>query len=312
MVGAGPFARLTAQAAISLNVDFRVLAAAPHDPAAQVALFSVMKTPGYRIAEFAESCHVLTFEDFRHPAVAQLPGLERLTEVRPGARAVRLAGSGWAELLREHGACVCAGDPSAQEQQLAVLVARSPKGQGASYPVVRLVRQGGECVEVIAPAPLIDADLAVSAQGLALRLAAEFDVTGLMTVEFVASNAEILVTGLVLGPHDAGLWSVEGSRTSQFSQLVRALLDLPFGTTATSAGFAVTVKVIGGQDDDLYPRLVHVLAADPGVSAHLYGIPSGPGQQIGHVTVTGEDLSQVRDRAWRAASYLGMASEDRA
>lgn len=247
------------------------------------------------------------FEDFRHPGVALLGGPERVADFRPAAPALRLAGDGWAELLREQGIGVYG--EAAPEHRLAVQVARSPKGQGAAYPVVRLTSQDGVCVEVVAPAPSIDADVAVSAQWAALKLAAAYDVTGLLTVEFVAEGDDVLVTGVALGPHDAGLWSVEGARTSQFSQFVRAVLDLPFGTTVTSASYAASVKVIGGDDDDLYPRLVHVMAADPGVAVHLYGVPAGPGQLIGHVTVTGDDLSQVRDRAWQAANYLGILSQ---
>ncbi len=217
-----------------------------------------------------------------------------------------LVEDGWQDLLRERGIGVYEGEPG--EQRFAVVVARSPKGQGASYPVVLITGQTGASVEVVAPAPGFDADVAVRAQWLAFTLAGEFAVTGLMAVEFVVAGSEVLVTRIALGPHEAALWSLDGARTSQFSQLLRAVLDLPLGTTATSAAYTATVAIVGGDDSDLYPRLTHVLAADPGVSVHLYDVRSGPGQRIGHVAVTGADPDQVRDRAREAANYLGIAS----
>ena len=63
------------------------------------------------------------------------------------------------------------------------------------------------------------------------------------------------------------------------------------------------VNVLGGEPD-LYSRLIHVMAADPGVKVHLYGKAVRPGRKVGHVTVAGEDVAQLRDRAWRAANYL--------
>src|SRR5262249_5416262 len=61
---------------------------------------------------------------------------------------------------------------------------------------------------------------------------------------------------------------------------------------------------------DLHSRFVHVMAADPGVKVHLYGKAVRPGRKIGHVTVAGDDLPRLRDRAWRAASYLSCGTEE--
>jgi len=98
--------------------------------------------------------------------------------------------------------------------------------------------------------------------------------------------------------------------TSQFEQHLRAILDLPLGQPTLTAGSAVMVNVLGGEDSDLYSRLVHVMAADPGVKVHLYGKRVRPGRKVGHVTVAGDDVGQLRDRAWRAANYLSLGVEE--
>jgi 5-(carboxyamino)imidazole ribonucleotide synthase len=188
--------------------------------------------------------------------------------------------------------------------ELAALVARSPYGQGAAYPVVQTVQRDGICREVLAPAPGLPAALAADAQSLALRLAAELGVTGLLAVELFWARDGLLVNELAMRPHNCGHWTIEGARTSQFEQHLRAVLDLPLGATAPAAPRVVMANVLGGDDGDLHARLHHVLAADPALRVHLYGKPSRPGRKIGHVTALGTDVAELRDRAMAAASYL--------
>jgi 5-(carboxyamino)imidazole ribonucleotide synthase len=114
----------------------------------------------------------------------------------------------------------------------------------------------------------------------------------------------LLVNELAMRPHNSAHWTIEGARTSQFEQHLRAVLDLPLGATAPAAPRVVMANVLGGDDGDLYARLHHVLAADPGLRVHLYGKPSRPGRKIGHVTALGTDVAELRDRAMSAASYL--------
>ncbi len=109
-------------------------------------------------------------------------------------------------------------------------------------------------------------------------------------------------------PHNSGHWTIDAATTSQFEQHLRAVLDLPLGAPGMTTPSAVMVNVLGG-DPDLYSRLVHVMAADPGVKVHLYGKVARPGRKVGHVTVAGADVGQLRDRAWRAANYLSLGSE---
>jgi 5-(carboxyamino)imidazole ribonucleotide synthase len=189
-------------------------------------------------------------------------------------------------------------------RELAALVARSPYGQGASYPIVETVQVDGICHEVIAPAPGLHPDRAEEAQRLALNIADELGVTGLLAVELFETDDGVLVNELAMRPHNSGHWTIEGARTSQFEQHLRAVLDLPLGDTRPTAKYAVMANVLGGDDPRIYPRYIHVMAHDPGVKVHFYGKEIRPGRKIGHVTALGDDLDDVRERARHAADYL--------
>jgi 5-(carboxyamino)imidazole ribonucleotide synthase len=200
-------------------------------------------------------------------------------------------------------------------RELAALVARSPSGQGAAYPVVQTVQVDGICREVIAPAPGLNRELAVEAAEMALRIASALDVLGLLAVELFETPQGLLVNELAMRPHNSGHWTIEGSRTSQFEQHLRAVLDLPLGSPspAVPGGCTVMANLLGGTDPDIYDRYIHVMAADPGVKVHFYGKEARLGRKIGHVTVVGvpgDDVGSLRDRARRAASYLRWGTED--
>jgi 5-(carboxyamino)imidazole ribonucleotide synthase len=216
-----------------------------------------------------------------------------------------------------HGVALLAEEFVPFRRELAALVARSPSGQGAAYPVVQTVQLDGICREVIAPAPGLDPDTAVEAEALALRIAAELGVTGLLAVElFEARDGRLLVNELAMRPHNSGHWTIEGARTSQFEQHLRAVLDLPLGSCAPatpSGQFTVMANLLGGTDPDVFDRYLHVMAADPAVKVHFYGKEVRLGRKIGHVTIVGspdDDVVELRDRARRAASYLRWGTED--
>ncbi|MBB4705922.1 5-(carboxyamino)imidazole ribonucleotide synthase [Sphaerisporangium siamense] len=191
------------------------------------------------------------------------------------------------------------------EREVAVLVARSPHGQGVSYPVVETVQRDGICVEVIAPAPGLDPEHAAHAQHVALKIANELGVTGLLAVEmFQLPGGGFVVNELAMRPHNSGHWTIEGARTSQFEQHLRAVLDLPLGSPAPAAPVVVMANLLGGADPDVFRRYEHVMAHDPGVKIHFYGKEVRPGRKIGHVTALGTDLDEVRARARHAAVHL--------
>ena len=213
-----------------------------------------------------------------------------------------------------HPVAVFAEEHVAFDAELAALVARSPHGQAAAYPVVQTVQRGGVCHEVLAPAPGLPARRAREAQRMALELAAELGVTGLLAVELFESQGELLVNELAMRPHNSGHWTIEGARTSQFEQHLRAVLDLPLGDPRMAAPQVAMANVFGAgtgtASPDIFARYEHVMAADPGVKVHLYGKQVRPGRKIGHVTALGGDMAGLRARARRAAAYLATGTEE--
>jgi 5-(carboxyamino)imidazole ribonucleotide synthase len=194
-------------------------------------------------------------------------------------------------------------------RELAAVVARSPFGQGAAWPVVETVQRDGICVEVVAPAPGLDDARADEAQALALRIAAELGVVGVLAVElFETVGGELIVNELAMRPHNAAHWTIEGSRTSQFEQHLRAVLDYPLGATSPTAPVVVMANLLAGPEDVKPPgideRVHHCMARWPAVKIHLYGKGFRPGRKVGHVTALGSDLHEVRARATAAADYL--------
>src|SRR5215470_1802025 len=217
--------------------------------------------------------------------------------------------------VMSHGLSLLAEEFVPFRRELAALVARSPSGQGAAYPIVQTVQVDGICREVIAPAPGLNPEVAESAQAMALRIASALDVTGLLAVElFETAAGELLVNELAMRPHNSGHWTIDGAPTSQFEQHLRAVLDLPLGSCAQPEGtFTVMANLLGGTDPDVFDRYIHVMAADPAVKVHFYGKEVRVGRKIGHVTIVAgpeDDVAEVRDRARRAASYLRWGTEN--
>jgi 5-(carboxyamino)imidazole ribonucleotide synthase len=213
----------------------------------------------------------------------------------------------------EDGVVVLVEERVEMRRELAALVARSPFGQGAAWPVVQTVQRDGICVEVIAPAPDLDAELASSAGQLALRLADELGVVGVMAVElFETVDGALLVNELAMRPHNSGHWTMDGARTSQFEQHLRAVLDYPLGDTTPIAPVTVMANVLGAAQPpamSIDERLHHLFARMPDAKVHLYGKAERPGRKLGHVNLSGPDgaMAVVRERAQRAAHWLSHA-----
>ncbi|GLY52881.1 N5-carboxyaminoimidazole ribonucleotide synthase [Lentzea sp. NBRC 102530] len=203
-----------------------------------------------------------------------------------------------------------AGTPLMVEQcvpmrrELAAVVARSPFGQGAAWPVVETVQSDGICVEVLAPAPALDG---AAAQELALKVADALGVVGVLAVELFETADGVVVNELAMRPHNSGHWSIEGARTSQFEQHLRAVLDYPLGRTDLMAPAVVMANVLGAAEPPAMgpdERVHHLFARFPDAHVHLYGKEERPGRKVGHVTFLGNDMTEVRERARLAADWL--------
>lgn len=190
-------------------------------------------------------------------------------------------------------------------RELAVLVARRPSGEMRTWPVVETVQSGGVCAEVLAPAPGLPAHVAEDAADVARSIAEGLDVTGVLAVEmFEARDGILLVNELAMRPHNSGHVTIDAAITSQFEQHLRAVLDLPLGSTDLTAEVAAMVNVLGSELEDPASAYPQLMADFPDAKVHLYGKGVRPGRKLGHVTVTGTDPAEVRRRAQEAARLL--------
>ncbi|MEU1548429.1 5-(carboxyamino)imidazole ribonucleotide synthase [Nocardia sp. NPDC005745] len=197
------------------------------------------------------------------------------------------------------------------KRELSAMVARSPFGQAATWPVVETVQRKGQCAVVIAPAPDLPEDTAAAAETMALNLARELGVVGVMAVElFETTDGELLVNELAMRPHNSGHWGMDGARTGQFEQHLRAVLDYPLGDTAPLAPVTVMANILGAPqapEMSMDERLHHLFARLPEAKVHLYGKGERPDRKIGHVNILGDDVAEVREKAERAAHWMSHA-----
>ncbi len=195
--------------------------------------------------------------------------------------------------------------------EVAALLARTPSGEIASWPVASTVQIDGVCAEVTAPAVGIRPETAAEAQRIGERIAAELGVTGVLAVEmFVVgegADERVLVNELAMRPHNTGHWTIDGAVTSQFEQHLRAVLDLPLGSTQLRAPgtHSVMVNLLGSSHAQPARALGAAFAAGgAGAKVHLYGKEVRPGRKLGHVTVVERDPALALERARAAVSAL--------
>jgi 5-(carboxyamino)imidazole ribonucleotide synthase len=243
---------------------------------------------------FAKDCDVIAF-DLGQVPIALLPTFEaegvRFSPSYDSTVAVRdWPKSDWS--LLEEGCDV------------AVHVARSPHGQAAVWAVTELIGDDGMRKETITPARNISKSAYAQVQRMALEIAGSVALVGVMSVEMCVVDGQVFVKDVAIAPRYSGYWTIDGSLTSVFEQHLRAILDLPLGTTDLLAPFVVTANVFGTDKPDLYRPYLHVFARDPGVKVHQYGAVFGLGQDLGHVTVMGRDAAELCQRAAHAADYI--------
>lgn len=197
--------------------------------------------------------------------------------------------------------------------ELAVLVARRPSGQIATWPLVETVQVDGMCDEVLLPAP-VDDDVRARARIVAEQVAGVVGACGVVAIElFVLDAADpaerVVVNEIAPRVHNSGHLTIEASATSQFEQHLRAILDWPLGPT-DGAPAAAMVNVVGDGAHEPRGRQAAALAAVPGAHVHLYGKSPRAKRKVGHVTVVGADLPTVRREANLAATVLsGVGTE---
>ena len=218
------------------------------------------------------------------------------------------------QVLRERsGANLLIEEKLTFDYEIAVMVARSPHGQAATWAPTLTVQRDGICTQTITPVPDLSEALATEVTQIALKIAQGIDLVGVMAVEIFVVGDHLIINELALRPHNSGHWSIEGSVTSQFEQHLRAVLDLPLGDTSLVAEYAVMGNVIGIETDkskDLYRPYLHLMARIPGLKVHQYMKELRPGRKVGHVTLLGSNLLHLRSEVSHAVDYLSGAIDE--
>jgi len=175
------------------------------------------------------------------------------------------------------------------DRELSILAARAVDGEVRTWPLVENDHRDGILRVSRAPAAGVDAQLQALADAYVRAVLERFDYVGVLTVELFQCGDNLLANEMAPRVHNSGHWTIEGSRTSQFENHVRAVMGWPLGDTA-SVGPAAMVNCIG-----VLPEPAAVLAV-PGASLHRYGKAPRPGRKVGHVTVVAGSPAELDRR----------------
>ncbi|KAF7725378.1 phosphoribosylaminoimidazole carboxylase ade2 [Apophysomyces ossiformis] len=183
-------------------------------------------------------------------------------------------------------------------KELAVMVVRRANGEVRAYPVVETIHKNSICHLVIAPAQ-VDGAVLRRAQTIAMDAIKTFPGAGVFGVEmFVMEDGEILLNEIAPRPHNSGHYTIEACETSQYENHLRAILDMPLGSTSMKVPASIMVNVLGVSEsmEECYKPCQEALVTD-GTTIHLYGKKAcRAGRKMGHITVVGESMMQVQER----------------
>jgi 5-(carboxyamino)imidazole ribonucleotide synthase len=320
VIGGGELARMFVAPAAALGVDLLIYTSDPNDSAAQICNHEIGSYKDLdAIRKFAKKCDVITF-------INELIPLRIIRAIEADGVAVRPS-SASLELLQNKEALglklVSDLGPEYKEKsrkfliertldidyEITVMVARSPHGQATTWTPTMDVEKDGISVMTITPVPNLSQNLNEQVQKLALEIAEVAGVVGVAAVEMFVKGEEIFIKDLAIGPHSSGLWSIEGARTSQFEQHVRAVLDLPLGDPTMTAPIVVVGHMfIGeklvGKKVDMYRPYLHLMARTPALKFHQYRNEVSPGHSVGHITLLGEKLEDLTSEIQHAIDYM--------
>ena len=177
------------------------------------------------------------------------------------------------------------------DDELSVIVARGMDGEVVTYEPTRNLHVDG--VLDVSSAPIPNSQVTEHARKVALRLAEALDYVGVLGVEFFVSGGELLVNEMAPRPHNSGHWTLDAAQTSQFEQQVRALVGMPLGSTAMTHPAVVMLNLLGDRWAHGDPNFA-LAASDSAAHLHLYGKSEAkPGRKMGHLSVVGNEMSQV-------------------
>ena len=199
------------------------------------------------------------------------------------------------------------------KNELAVIVARNPSGSIKSYPVVEMEfhPEANQVEYVLCPARISNA-ISKKATDVALKVAAAFEHVGLLAVEmFLTQDEDILINEVAPRPHNSGHQTIEANYTSQFEQHLRAVLNLPLGSTKNKVS-GVMVNLVGAEGYHgavVYKNIENIMGFE-GVTPHIYGKKqTRPFRKMGHVTIVNPNIEKAREIAQKVKESIKVISE---
>ena len=198
------------------------------------------------------------------------------------------------------------------QKELSVLVARNEKGEIKTFPLVECeFNPEANLVEFLfSPADVIP-EIELKAKEIASQLIEKLNMVGLLAVElFLTKSNELLVNEIAPRPHNSGHHTIECCTTSQFSQHLRAILNLPLGDTSLIQAGAM-INLVGEKEFNgpvIYDGLENLLSI-PGVFPHLYGKEiSKPFRKMGHITITGKNIDELKAKRDKIKGLIRVIS----
>ncbi len=184
------------------------------------------------------------------------------------------------------------------KKELSVMVSSRKSGEIINYPVVEMEfnKISNQLEYIISPAQ-ISHEIKMKSEKLASDVAEKFKISGIIAVEmFLTTENELLVNEVAPRPHNSYHFSIEGSYTSQFEQFLRAILDLPLGSTKSLLN-SVMVNLVGEKNSKgivVYKNLDQIIGIE-GVNPHIYGkFETKPNRKMGHVTIINQDVNKAK------------------
>lgn len=190
-------------------------------------------------------------------------------------------------------------------KEIAVMVGRSKSGEIAVYPTVETVQYRHICHEVFAPCE-IDEGLRKEAQDMAVECVKAINGIGIFGIEmFLTKKNEILVNEIAPRPHNSGHYTIEACYTSQFENCIRAILDLPLGSTDMILPGAAMINLLGTREGSGVPSDIVKLLRHDKTWLHLYNKKqSRIGRKMGHVTALGNNTVEAKNKAKSSAEAI--------
>lgn len=185
-------------------------------------------------------------------------------------------------------------------KELSVIVARNENAETSVYPTVECEFNDANLVSYLFSPADIDKSVEQKAQGLAIDVINKLDMVGILAVEmFLTAEGDILVNEVAPRPHNSGHHTIECNVTSQFEQHMRAVLNLPLGSSKIIQYGAMInlIGEIGYTGTAIYDGLTKALSIE-GVHPHIYGkAETKPNRKMGHVTIAGSNMGNVKNTA---------------